>query len=441
LKTVRQKKSSRPGARAVPRPQRVASHGRADHFAAIPQSRAATGDRSRSVGGSELAKLRARLADAVETLRAIRSGEVDSVMVAGKEGSQVFTLEGAEHAYRVLIESMNEGALTLTVGAVVLYANHCFARMIKLPLEQVISGSFHRFLSAADQRIVRPLLKRAAKSGSKVQALLRAGDGSQLPVQISIRSLTAPGAPSATISMVVTDMTEVRRSEERLRALSHRLVDVQETERRRVAVELHENISQLTYAVLLRCDLLAGTLPAQAHAARVELLKLRDLLGRATEDVRRIAHGLRPSALDDLGLLPVLRMTCKQFGEHARVQLNLEGVQRIARLPALVETALYRILQEALTNVEQHAHARHVTVIVRQRRGFVQLSITDDGIGFAPARQPVKRKGMSGLGLLSMRERAASVGGTIEVQSAPGQGTTIQAQIPFRHGIKEPKHA
>lgn len=434
MKAPRQKQSSRLGARAVPRPQRVAGHASADHFAAIPQSRAATGDRSRSIGGSELAKLRARLANAEETLRAIRSGEVDSVMVAGKEGSQVFTLDGAEHAYRVLIESMNEGALTLTEGAVILYANQCFARMIKLPLEQVMSGSFHRFLSAADQKTVRPLLKRAAKSGSKIQALLRAGDGSQLPVQISTRSLAAPGASSVTLSMVVTDMTEVRRSEERLRALSHRLVDVQETERRRVAVELHENISQLTYAVLLRCDLLAGKLPAQAHAARAELLKLRDLLDRATEDVRRIAHGLRPSALDDLGLLPVLRMTCKQFGEHTRAQLNLEGAQKIARLPAVVETALYRILQEALTNVEQHARACHVTVVLRQRGGFVQLAITDDGIGFAPDRQPAKRKGMSGLGLLSMRERVVSVGGTLEVQSAPGQGTTIRAQIPFRHG-------
>ena len=107
----------------------------------------------------------------------------------------MFTLDGAEHAYRVLIESMNEGALTLTAGAVILYANQCFARMVRLPLEQVVSGSFHRFLSPADQVAVRPLLKRAARSGSKIQVLLRAGDGSQLPVQISIRPLATPGPP------------------------------------------------------------------------------------------------------------------------------------------------------------------------------------------------------------------------------------------------------
>ena len=155
----------------------------------------------------ELAKLHTRLADAEETLRAIRTGEVDTVMVAGKEDSQVFTLEGAEHAYRVLIESMNEGALTLTADKVILYANHCFARMVKCPLEQVMGSSFRRFLSAEDRATLRPLLKRAGKSGSKIQVLLHAVDGSKMPAQISIRPLAKNGFNGATIGLVVTDMT------------------------------------------------------------------------------------------------------------------------------------------------------------------------------------------------------------------------------------------
>ncbi len=387
---------------------------------------------SRPAPARQLAELRARLADAELTLQAIRRGEVDAVVVAGRQGPQVYTLDGAGQAYRVLIESMNEGGLTLTADAVILYANQCFARMVKLPLEQVVSGSFHRFLSAADQAALRPLLKKAARSGSKIQALLQAGDASQLPVHLSIRPLPASGAPGATITMVVTDMTEARRSEERLRALSHRLVDVQESERRRVAIELHEHISQLTYAVLMRCDTLAGKLPARAHTSRAELLKLRDLLDQATAEVRCLARDLHPSALHDLGLLPVLRMACNQFGKRARVQLNLRGVRRIPRLPADVETALYRILQEVLKNVEQHARARHLAVGLRQQGHFVQLAVTDDGIGFDPDRHPAKRNGTGGLGLFSIRERAASVGGALEVKSAPGRGTTIQARIPFR---------
>ena len=184
----------------------------------------------------QVAQLRARLAEAEQTLRAIRSGEVDAVVVAGKQGPQVFTLEGAEHAYRVLMESMSEGALTLTAYKMILYANQCFARIVKYPLEQVIGSSFRRFLSAEDLATLRSLLKRAKKPGSKIRVLLKAGDGSQVPVQISIRQLAKNGPKGGIFGMVVTDMTEARRNEEMLRALSRRLVQTQEAERGRVEI-------------------------------------------------------------------------------------------------------------------------------------------------------------------------------------------------------------
>jgi len=212
---------------------------------------------SRPAPSRELAELRGRLAEAEETLRAIRNGEVDAVVVAGKQGPQVFTLQGAEHAYRVLIESMNEGALTLTADKMILYANQCFARMVKCPLAQVMGGSFRRFLSAEDRATLRPLLTRPDTSGSKIQVLLKAGDGSHMPVQISIRPLAKNGLGRATVCMVVTDMTESRRTEELLRALTHRVVQAQEAERGRVALELHDNITQLLCAVLVRSQMLA----------------------------------------------------------------------------------------------------------------------------------------------------------------------------------------
>jgi PAS domain S-box-containing protein len=149
---------------------------------------------SRSVPPRGLVALRARLLEAEETLRAIRCGEVDAVVAAGKAGPQVFTLEGADHAYRILIESMNEGALTLTADKTILYANQRFARMVKCPLEQVMGGSFRRFLSTKERVALRQLMKRRRASGSKIQVLLYAGDGTQLPVQISIRPLAKNGS-------------------------------------------------------------------------------------------------------------------------------------------------------------------------------------------------------------------------------------------------------
>ncbi len=383
-----------------------------------------------SAPSGELAKLHTRLADAEETLRAIRTGEVDTVMVAGKEDSQVFTLEGAEHAYRVLIESMNEGALTLTADKVILYTNQCFARMVKCPLEQVMGSSFRRFLSAADRAMLKPLMKRAAKSGSKIQVLLKVGDGSQMPVQISIRPLAKNNSNRATIGMVVTDMTEVRRTEELLRALTHRVVQAGEAERGRVARELHDNITQLLCAVLVRSQTLADKLSPRDGTSKKEAIKLRELLGSTAEEVERISRNLRPSVLDELGLVAVLRDTSTEFTERTGVPVKLACVQLIARLPADTELTLYRILQEALKNVEKHARARHVTVCLKLRT-FIQLEINDDGIGFDPEHHAARRKGKGGLGLLSMRERATYAGGTLNVKSALNKGTTVTAQIPL----------
>ena len=380
-----------------------------------------------------LAKLRARLAEADETLRAIRTGEVDTVLVAGKQGPQVFTLKGAEHAYRVLIESMNEGALTLTAKGVILYANQCFARMVKRPLEQVLGSSFHRLLSAADQAALRPLLKRTAKSGSKIQALLHAGDGSQLSAHLSIRPLARNGSKSATFGIVVTDMTEARYNEEMLRTLTHRVVQAQEAERGRVALELHDNITQLLCAVLARWAALANKLPAREKASRGEVMKLSEMLGQTAEEVERISRNLRPSVLDELGLVPALRATCTEFADRTGVSLKLACKPLTGRLPAEGELALYRILQNALENVEKHARARHVTVCLRQR-AFVQLTINDDGIGFDPDHHAAGRKGKGGLGLLSMRERATYVGGALKIKSVRGAGTKIEALIPLPPG-------
>ena len=383
------------------------------------------------VPAAELAGLRARLAVAEETLRAIRSGEVDSVMVAGKEGSQVFTLDGAEHDYRVLIESMNEGALMLTVNKMILYANERFARMVKCPLEQVTGGSLRRFLSPADRATLRPLMKQSAKKGAKIQLLLHCGDGSRLPVQISIQGLARNSSDHLTIGMVVTDLTESRRNEERLRALTHRVVQAQEAERGRVALELHDHITQLLCAILVRSQTLANQLPAREKLLKHEALKLRELLGEAAVEVERISHNLRPGVLEHLGLAAVLRVAGNDFMKRTGLSLTLACGQLAVRLPGDIELTLYRILQEALQNVGLHARARHVKVNLTMKGNIVQLVIHDDGISFDPDQPPARRKKNGHLGLLGLHERAAYVGGTLSVESEPGKGTTITAKIPL----------
>ena len=387
-------------------------------------------DSSRRPPPGELAELSARLAEAEETLRAIRSGEVDSVMVAGKEGSQVFTLDGAEHAYRVLIESMNEGALTLTADGMILYANQCFARMVKRPLEQVLGSSFHHLLSVEDRATLRPLLEWTDTAGPKIQVLLSAGDGSQMPAQISSCPLAKNGAESASFGIVVTDMTEARHNEEMLRALTHRVVQVQEAERGRVANELRVNITQLLYVILGRCQALAEKLPVGDSSACGDTTKINEMVSRTAEEVERIWRSLWSHELDKLGLVPALEMANAEFVKRTGVALQMDCSALDERLPAEAELVLYRILQKALNNVERHACARHVTVHLTKLDGSIQLTIKDDGIGFDPDHAANGKEG-EGLGLLRMRERATSVGGALRVKSTPRAGTEIEVHIPL----------
>ncbi len=378
----------------------------------------------------EILDLRTHLAEAQDTLRAIRSGEVDAMLWADQQGSHIFTLAGAGDGYRALIESMNEGALLLTTDKMILYANAHFAKMVGRPLEQVIGKSFKDFLAEEDRAPLRALLKRAGKNGSKVQMVLHTDGKGLLPVQISVRPLAKNGAKTVTVGMVVTDMTEARRNEEMLRGFSRRLVLAQEAERERVALELHDHITQLLCAILVRTEVLTDKLSPQDKIGRREAKKLREMVGDAASAVERISRHLRPSVLDHLGLAAIVQSDCNEFATRTGLPMELKCDPLMVRLHPEAELALYRILQKALKNIEKHARAKHIAVHLSHQAEGIELRIHDDGQGFDPDL-PAPAVTKRGYGLHSMRERAHAVGGTVRVTSAPGQGTTIHAQIPL----------
>lgn len=379
----------------------------------------------------ELVALRARLSETEQTLRAIRNGEVDTVLVTGKQGSQIFTLNGAVHTYRLLIETMNEGALTLASDYTILYANQCFARLVNTPLEQVTGTSFLRFLSAADFSALRTLLKRKVQAGRKIQVELIPANAATVPAQISIHRLVEPGSALVTLGMVVTDMTEARRNEERLRALANHLTQLQEAERGSVALDLHDNITQTLCAVLYRSQTLAESLAGPAGPSQAAATELRELISRTSTDVERISRNLRPGVLEHLGLAAALEAACKEFSRRSGIPHRLTCGPLGARLSVEAELVLYRILLAALQNVERHARASHVTVRLSGSTSGIRLSIQDDGVGFDHEPRSLGRRGIIDLGLLGMRERAKHVGGTFLLQTAPRAGTKIVIRIPF----------
>jgi signal transduction histidine kinase len=220
-------------------------------------------------------------------------------------------------------------------------------------------------------------------------------------------------------------------NEELLRALTQCVVQAQEAERGRVALELHDTITQMLCAVLFRTQVLAEKLPARNRLAKEEAIKLHEIIGKIVEEVERISRNLRPIVLDELGLVAGLHDASTEFAKRTGVSVELDCVELTRRLPADTELALYRILQETLKNVEKHARARRVMVHLTKPDNIVQLTINDDGMGFDPDHHPARRKGKGGFGLLGMRERATYVGGVLKIKSVRRVGTEIEIRIPL----------
>jgi signal transduction histidine kinase len=201
-----------------------------------------------------------------------------------------------------------------------------------------------------------------------------------------------------------------------------RVVEAQELERRRLARELHDETGQALTSILLGLRAVEEARSDEQRGAAA--LDLRELVVSTLQDVRRLAVELRPKALDDFGLLPALERLAQTFTEQVGIDTDVEASLGETRLPGEVETALYRIVQEALTNVVKHSRARHVSISLVRRAGSVSAVIEDDGVGFT---EPSK----DGIGLIGMRERVGLLDGRLEVESRPDHGTTIVAEVPL----------
>ncbi|HRF48214.1 MAG TPA: histidine kinase [Anaerolineales bacterium] len=220
-------------------------------------------------------------------------------------------------------------------------------------------------------------------------------------------------------------LATIAENTQELRKLSQRIIEAQEEERQRVARELHDQSGQSLTTMLVRLRLLERS--EDAAQARLHVQELRKLTAQALEEIRRIALELRPKILEDLGLCEALAWRADELNASAAVRASLQTSGMDHRLSRELELALYRVAQEALTNIARHSQAKTAQVSLRQVAGRVTLSIVDDGAGFdaeAVLAHP------SGLGLAGMRERLALVGGSLQVQSTPGQGTVLIASAP-----------
>ncbi|HYJ80537.1 MAG TPA: sensor histidine kinase [Longimicrobiaceae bacterium] len=213
----------------------------------------------------------------------------------------------------------------------------------------------------------------------------------------------------------------------RLREVASRALGAAEEERKRIARELHDETAQMLAALLVRIRVVRG---ARDPAAMETLLEdMRGEVGGALEGVRRFARGLRPPALDELGLVPAIDGHARSLAETSGVAIGVRADAVGDDLPPEAELATYRIVQEALSNVVRHAGATRASVRLTREADRLVVTVEDDGRGFDPARTMAREGG--GLGLFGMNERAAYLGGRVEVRSTPGSGTIVRAEIPL----------
>lgn len=266
------------------------------------------------------------------------------------------------------------------------------------------------------------------------EMLVKHKDGTESAVMAS--SSKIPGDLKADMVITLRDMSEQQRAErERFqRMMTNYVIQAQEEERKRISRDLHDGIGQALYSIMIGLKVL-DTIELddaiQAHLSEVQQMTVRTL-----EEVKSMAVELRPSSLDDLGLVPAIRSYCKRFEQTFGMEAMLKIVGSQRRYATQVETALYRICQEAMTNAAKYADIDSIRITLQDQEDVLELVVVDEGRGFDPDKLVAQG---TGLGLFGMRERAQLLGGEMKVESTPGLGTTIHVKIPLNEK-GEPLH-
>ena len=335
--------------------------------------------------------------------------------------------------------------------------NFTAARLLGDDRAKLVGTPFARCVVRRDQDAFVRHLQTASETEGKVtgEFELFIGDGRIVPVELCTVYRRDGPRQTAHYRMAITDITDRKRAEEQIRVLnrdlekrvaartaevralleqlrhlSHQVLRAQEEERKRVSRELHDEIAQILIGINL--DLLALTRdpPARPQDLRKRIARMQRLVEDSVNTLHRFTRALRPPVLDDLGLIPALHSYIKEFKQRTGIRVRFTAFAGVNRLNSPNRTVLYRVAQAALTNIAQHAKASRVEIRMHKFAGAVCLEIKDDGIGFSLSSgspgKPHQR-----LGLLGMKERVGMVGGTFSLESAPGRGTTIRAEIPL----------
>lgn len=346
----------------------------------------------------------------------------------------------SQSQYRLLVETMNEGLAVQDANGVLIYVNQWLGQMLGYERCEMEGRHCTEYVAedSLDTWREHAALRQRGEHAS-YEIALKAKGGRKVFAKISPKVLFQEDGSYGGSFAIVTDLTErieaeleLRESESALRLLSAQLMTAQEQERKRIASELHDGIGQTLSAVKFTVeDALRMWSECSMQNGIAQLERLVPMMQAAIEEVRRISMNLRPSTLDDLGILATLAWFFRQFES---IYGDVHVIKRISiqesDVPVPLKTTIYRILQEAMNNVAIHGKASTVYVTLQSRNEMIELSIRDDGQGFELEEVFANTGSHRGFGLASMRERAESAGGRCSIISRIGNGTCVSASWP-----------
>jgi two-component system NarL family sensor kinase len=394
--------------------------------------------RRNKAGANNLDHLHERVSELEETLRAIRAGEVDAVVVSAPQGDQVFTLQGAEHPYRLLVETIDEGAATLSNDGTILYSNRSFANIFGAQLERFIGTPIEDYVSGEYVNSLRTLIENASSGSSRGEIRLRATDGRPRTIRLTLTRSSQFGMEA--ICAVATELTELvetnealRVTESSLRQLSGRLLQLQDEERRRIARDLHDTTGQKVAALSMSLDRVARLLDSRKPERQEALDEARDIVRMIGEEIRTLSYLLHPPLLDESGLGSAIRWYAEGFQKRSGIQLNVNIASDLGRLSTEVEMALFRVVQESLTNVHRYSGSPDAVISILSEQDSVRLEVIDHGKGIEAGTARVRVEGIAalGVGIPGMRERLRQLGGQLDVDFGR-EGTRVTAVVPFK---------
>jgi PAS domain S-box-containing protein len=341
-------------------------------------------------------------------------------------------LRESEERYRELFENARDAIYVHDLDGTYTSVNRAAERLSGHTREEILGQNFTDFVSKKHWREVREnLCRKLDEEGETTYEVeVMAKDGRTIPVEVRSRLIYQQGV-AVGVQGTARDITERRRANEVLQFYSRRLIEVQEAERQRIARELHDQIGQVLTAAQINLHSVRRICDTQEASARVaDSIKVLD---EALDQVRNLSLDLRPSLLDDLGLVPALRWYVARQAQRTGVPAEVVAMvsDQNERYSRELETACFRIVQEALTNVARHARPNRVLVQIQKDQRALVLRIKDDGVGFDVNALRERAPSAATLGLLGMEERAQALGGTIEINSAPARGTEIRCTFPL----------